>query len=73
MKKKIALYSFTIFAAIILFIASMTLLGETKLAAPIIIVISVYLLVSSIIKLCKLNDKFKNSIITALDLLFWLP
>ncbi len=73
MKKKIALYSFTIFAAIILFIASMTLLGETKLAAPIIIVISIYLLVGSIIKLCKLNDKFKNSIITALDLLFWLP
>lgn len=73
MKKKIALYSFTIFAAIILFIASMTLLGETKLAAPIIIVISIYLLVGSIIKLCRLNDKFKNSIITALDLLFWLP
>ena len=73
MKKKIALYSFTIFAAIILFIASMTLLGETKLAAPIIIVISIYLLVGSRIKVCKLNDKFKNSIITALDLLFWLP
>ncbi len=73
MEKKIALYSFTIIVAIILFVVSMTVLGETELAAPIIIVISVYLFVGSLIKLCKLNDRFKNLVITALDILFWLP
>ncbi len=73
MKKKIALYLFTIIVAIILFMVSMTVLGETKLVAPIIIVVSVYLFVGSIIKLCKLNDRFKNSVIAVLDLLFWLP
>ncbi len=73
MGKKIALYSFTILLAIILFIVSMTVLGETKLAAPIIITVSVFLLVGSIIKLCKLSDRFKDSVLTALDLLFWLP
>ncbi len=73
MEKKIALYLFTIIAAIILFIISMTVLGETKLAAPIIIVVSVYLFVGSIIKLCKMSDRFKSFVITALDLLFWLP
>ncbi len=73
MKKKIALYSFTIIVAIILFVVSMTILGETELAAPIIIVISAYLFVGSLIKFCKLNDRFKNLVITALDILFWLP
>ncbi len=73
MEKKIALYSFTIIAAIILVIVSMTVLGETKLVAPIIIAGSVYLFAGSIIKLCKLSDRFKNFVITALDLLFWLP
>jgi len=70
MEKKIALYSFTIIVAIFLLIASMTVLGETELAAPVIIVVSVYLFVGSIIKLCKLNDRFKNFVIIVLDLLF---
>lgn len=73
MKKKIALYLTTIFVAIALFIVSMTVLGETKLVAPIVIVISVYLFIGSIIKLCKLNDRLKDLVITAIDLLFWLP
>ena len=73
MKKKIAIYLTTICVSIALFILSMTVLGETKLLAPIIIVISVYLFIGSVIKFCKLNDRLKNLVITSLDLLFWLP
>lgn len=67
------LYVFLSLLSIILFVISMSILNNTKLVAPIVIVISVYLFLDSIIKLCKTNDKLKNTIICALDLLFWLP
>ncbi len=51
----------------------MTILGNTKFIAPIIIVISIYLFVGSLIKLCKMNNKLKNTVICIIDLLFWLP
>lgn len=72
MKNKM-LYIFLIILSIMLFIISISVLNNTKFVAPIIIVISVYLFLGSIIKLCKTNDKLKNTIICALDLLFWLP
>ncbi len=73
MKKKIYLYVGLIILSLILFIISMTFLGDTKFIAPVIIVISLYLFVGSLIKLCKMNDKLKNTLLCALDLLFWLP
>lgn len=73
MKKKIYLYVGLIILSLILFIISMTFLGDTKFIAPVIIVISLYLFVGSLIKLCKMNDKLKNILLCALDLLFWLP
>ncbi len=73
MKKKISLYVSLIIVSILLFIIAMTILGNTKFIAPIIIVISIYLFVGSLIKLCKMNDKLKNTVICIIDLLFWLP
>ncbi len=73
MKKKIYLYVSLIALSILLFIIAMTILGTTKFIAPIVIVISIYLFVGSLIKLCRMNDKLKNTIICTLDLLFWLP
>lgn len=73
MKKKIYLYVGLIILSLIFFIISMTFLGNTKFIAPVIIVISLYLFVGSLIKLCKMNDKLKDTILCALDLLFWLP
>lgn len=67
------LYYCLIGLSIILFAISVSVLSETKIIAPIIIVISIYMFLGAIIKLCKTNDKFKNTIICALDLLFWLP
>lgn len=59
--------------SIILFISAIFLFNNTKIIAPIMIVFSIYLFVGAIIKLCKTNDKFKGSLLCALDLLFWLP
>lgn len=73
MKKKIYLYVGLIILSLILFVISMTILGNTTFVAPIIIVISIYLFVGSLIKLCRMNDKLKNTVLCALDLLFWLP
>lgn len=72
MKNKM-LYIILMIISIVLFIISMTILGNTKFIAPIIVVISLYLFLGSLIKLCKMNDKLKNSVITVIDLLFWLP
>jgi len=73
MKGKISLYVCMMIMSIILFILSLTFLGNTIFIAPILIVISIYLFLGSLIKLCKMNDKFKNSILCIIDLLFWLP
>jgi len=36
--------------------------------------ISIYLMIGSIIKLCKTSDYFKNTVLsTMLDIMFWLP
>ncbi len=72
MKKKMYLYVSLIVVSILLFIIAMTILGNTKFIAPIVIVISIYLFLGSLIKLCKLNDKLKYVSLCALDLLFWL-
>jgi len=67
------LYYFLIILSIVLFVLSMTVLNHTKIIAPVVIVISIYLFLGAIIKLCKTNDKLKNTIVCVLDLLFWLP
>ncbi len=73
MKKKVFLYIGLIIVSIVLFILSMTVLGNTKLIAPIVIVISLYLFAGSLIKLCRMSDRLKNTVICALDILFWIP
>ncbi len=73
MKKGIYLYVSLMIVSILLFMIAMTILGNTKLIAPIIIIISIYLFLGSLVKLCRMNDKLKNTVICALDWLFWLP
>ena len=66
-------YIFLIILSIILFVISISILNNTKFIAPVIIVVSIYLFLGAVIKLCKKIDKLKNTVICALDLLFWLP
>lgn len=73
MKKNKILYYTLIVLSIILFLVSIFLLNNTMILEPIIIAISVYLFIGAIIKLCKMNNKLKNTILCAIDLLFWIP
>lgn len=73
MKKNKILYYTLIVLSIILFLVSIFLLDNTIVLAPIIIIISIYLFIGAIIKLCKMNNKLKNTILCAIDLLFWIP
>jgi|GEM_PF-1159381 hypothetical protein len=34
---------------------------------------SIYLIAGSIIRLCKLSERFKHNFFNAIELLFWLP
>lgn len=71
--KKSILYLAGIIISIILILISMTILGNTVILAPALIVISIYLFIGCLIKLCKMNKKLKNTVICAIDLLWWLP
>lgn len=73
MKNNKKVYYSLMLLSIIMFIVTIILLNDTKIIAPIIIVISVFLFLGSIIKLCKTNENLKNTILCALDILFWLP
>ena len=73
MLKKVALYVALLVAAILLFVLAITVLGNTKVAAPIVITCSIYIFLGGTIKLCKMNDTLKNAVICAIDLLFWIP
>lgn len=73
MKKKKTLFLILIIVSFILFLLSITVLDNTKIIAPVFIVISIYLFLGALIKLCKMNDKLKNNIICMIDLLFWIP
>lgn len=71
--KRIILYLAGILVSIILILISMTILGNTQILAPVMIVFSLYLFLGCFIKLCKMNEKLKTTVICAIDLLFWLP
>lgn len=71
--KKMIIYVSLMILSILMIMLSMTVLGNTKMIAPILITISLYLFIGSLIKLCKLNSKLKNTVLCAMDLLFWLP
>ncbi len=73
MKKKKILYMSLAMICLFQLMIAVTILKNTKLIAPIVIAISIYLFVGSLIKLCKMNDKLKNTVICMIDLLFWLP
>lgn len=70
--KKI-IYLVTLVVSMILFVLSFTILADTEWLGGIVIGVSIYLFLGSLIKIGKTNDKLKNTLICAVDLLFWLP
>lgn len=71
--KKSILYWTGIIISIIFVTVSMTILGNTQILAPALIVFSIYLFIGCLIKLCKMNEKLKDTVICTIDLLWWLP
>lgn len=67
------LYYIMLVISLILFVLAFTVLANTEWVGGIVIGISIYLFLGSIIKMCKTNDKLKNTLISSIDLLFWLP
>ena len=70
--KKI-IYPIMLVISVILFVLAFTILANTEWLGGIVVAISIYLFLGSLIKICKNNDKLKNTFICAIDLLFWLP
>ncbi len=70
--KKIYLYVILILISIIMFLSVLIFNIDGKIGF-LMVLLSIYLLFGAIIKLCKINQKFKNSILAFIDLLFWLP
>ena len=71
--KKVVLYLVGMIVSVVLVAFSMTVLGDTTIMAPVILALSLYLFLGCLIKLCKMNETLKNTVICAIDLLFWLP
>lgn len=73
MKNNKILYTALIIVSVILIALSLTVLGNTTFAAPIIIALSLYLFIGALIKLCKTSQRLKETVICAIDILWWLP
>lgn len=50
-----------------------TVFAKTQWLGGAFIGLGIYLLLGAIIKLCKASEKLKDTVLTAIDLLFWLP
>ena len=67
------IYYIMLAISLILFVLAFTVLANTEWVGGIVIGISIYLFLGTIIKICKTNDKLKNTLVNSIDLLFWLP
>ena len=69
--KKILLGSLILLS--ILIILSVCIFDIEGIFAFILVLVSFYFLFGSVIKLCKVSQRFKNNLASFVDLLFWIP
>ena len=69
MKNKL-LYCICLLAAMILLLLAFTVFAKTQWLGGAFIGLGIYLLLGAIIKLCKASEKLKDTVLTAIDLLF---
>ena len=71
---KILLYSLLLLLGLAVFILEIFIFQKPDGVAGLFLCLaSIYLIVGSIIKLCKLSERFAEWLPNVLDLLFWLP
>lgn len=73
-KNSIILYSVLLILGLVVFISAIFIFQKPDgILGLIICIMSVYLILGSIIKLCRLSERFTHTLLASLDLLFWLP
>ncbi len=72
-KNKITLYRILLVVGILILSKEIFFLGNKGVWSLIISLLSIYLLIGSTIKLCKLSPMFAKTTISSIDLLFFLP
>ena len=73
-KNKIILYTILLLLGLSIFILQIFVFEYPDgILGFIVCLISIYLVLGSIMKLCKLSKKFKNVLKNTIDILFWLP
>ena len=74
MKKKTILYCILLILGILIFISEIFIFQKPDgILGLSICLISIYLILGSLIKLCKMSKNFSNTLLASLDILFWLP
>lgn len=73
-QNKIIIYSILLTLGLTIFILEIFVYQKPDgIVGLIICILSIYLILGSIIKLCKLSSKFENTFLSLLDIIFWLP
>lgn len=74
MNKKIILFIALFLLGLITFILQVFIFESPDgILGFMLLLCSIYLMFGSIVKLCKLSKRFKNSLIAAFDIMFWIP
>lgn len=74
MRRKIIIYSILLILGLLIFISEIFIFQKPDgILGYGICIISIYFILGSLIKLCKLSKKFSNTLLALLDILFWLP
>ena len=71
MNKKVLFSSLIVLS--ILMICAVCVFNIEGILAFVLVILSFYFLLGSIIKLCKISPNLKNNLASFVDLLFWIP
>ena len=72
--KKLLLYTAMLLVGLAAFVLEIFVFQKPDGVLGLIICItSIFMILGSIVKLCRLSPKFENGFLKALDIFFWLP
>lgn len=72
--KKLLLYTAMLLVGLVVFVLEIFVFQKPDGVLGLIICItSIFMILGSIVKLCRLSPKFEDGFLKALDIFFWLP
>lgn len=73
-RNKLILYGAVLLVGLLTFVLEIFVFQKPDgILGLVICIASIFMILGSVVKLCKLSPKFESSFWTALDILFWLP